>query len=292
MSCHQRTTVIASFVHCQHHCLCSDGNVQPETCALVARARCLWQRMGVQQAGSAKRCGAAADRAAWGDQAVSAAFWIARSSDSARRRCLCTDGCSGAWVGSVAGNAKRVALAQVKQPGGGRTTRLAIGCTLRWPDGCAGLPPDWRAGGGKADAQGRYLHMPPSKIGALGAVNTNTRVQSIGPICVRRVCGHRRGARQAHMDFHVPPTLCQPSYGKERWEGWHRVCLRRRRDAGARGLGRPGLGQPARAPGPCGGGGDTGRARVDQRRRRAQRHAGRVGRGRARPRGVCSGRAG
>lgn len=99
------------------------------------------------------------------------------------------DGCSGAWVGSVAGNAKRVALAQVKQPGGGRTTRLAVGCTLRWPDGGAGLPPDWRTGGGKAGAQGRYLHAPPSKSGALGAVKP--------ALLVLGACGHQRGARQA-----------------------------------------------------------------------------------------------
>ena len=81
-------------------------------------------------------------------------------------RCLCTDEGSGAWVGSVAGNAKRVELAQIKQPGGGRTTRLRVGCTLRWPDGGAGLPQDWRASGGKASAQGRYLHELPSKSGA------------------------------------------------------------------------------------------------------------------------------
>lgn len=42
------------------------------------------------------------------------------------RRCLCTDEEGGAWVGSVAGNAKRVELAQIKQPGGGRTTRLQV----------------------------------------------------------------------------------------------------------------------------------------------------------------------
>ncbi len=36
------------------------------------------------------------------------------------------DECGGAWVGSAAGNARRVALAQIMQPGGGRNMRLQV----------------------------------------------------------------------------------------------------------------------------------------------------------------------
>ncbi|KAK9845513.1 hypothetical protein WJX81_008391 [Elliptochloris bilobata] len=104
--------------------------------------------------------------------------------------CLCTDECGGAWVGSVAGNAKRVELAQIKQPGGGRTTRLQVGCTLRWPSGGGGLPLNWRSAGAGAGAPHfRFLHEQHSKSRSAtperegsGGLGSDSRRAHLGPV--------------------------------------------------------------------------------------------------------------